>query len=196
MLQFNLYFFYKGSEKMIKEVIVVEGKDDISAVKKAVDAEVIATNGYGFPRGVVERIKKAHMERGIIVLTDPDYAGERIRDKITKLVGNCKHAFISKEAGTKADNIGVENASPESIIEALKMARYEEVAKRCEFTQSDMLQHDLLGMTNSSFRRDFLGKKLGIGYCNAKQFLNRLNNYGIEREEFEIALKELDSSNG
>ena len=82
---------------MIKEVIVVEGKDDISAVKKAVDAEVIATNGYGFPKGVVERIIKAHKERGIIVLTDPDYAGERIRDKITKLVGNCKHALYQRK---------------------------------------------------------------------------------------------------
>jgi len=28
---------------MIKEIIVVEGKDDIAAVKNAVDAEVIAT---------------------------------------------------------------------------------------------------------------------------------------------------------
>ena len=42
---------------------------------------------------------------------------------------------------------------------------------------------------------DELGKKLGIGYCNAKQFLNRLNNYGIEREEFEAALKELEIDN-
>lgn len=181
---------------MIKEVIIVEGKDDISAVKKAVDAEVIATNGYGFPKGVVERIQKAHKERGIIVLTDPDYAGERIRSKITKLVGNCKHAFISKEDGLKADDIGVENASPKSIVEALKLARYEEVTRRCEFTQADMLKYDLLGMANSSYKRDVLGRKLGIGYCNAKQFLNRLNNYGIEREEFENALKELDSFNG
>nr|MBP9562162.1 DUF4093 domain-containing protein [Acetoanaerobium sp.] len=30
---------------------------------------------------------------------------------------------------------------------------------------------------------------------NAKQFLNRLNNYGIEREEFEAALKELEIDN-
>ena len=180
---------------MIKEVIVVEGKDDISAVKKAVDAEVIATNGYGFPKGVVERIIKAQKERGIIVLTDPDYAGERIRDKITKLVGNCKHAFISKEAGLKNDDVGVENASPESIIQALEKARYEEVDKRNEFTQADMLRYDLVGMENASFRRDVLGKKLGIGYCNAKQFLNRLNNYGIEREEFEAALKELEIDN-
>ena len=32
---------------MIKEVIVVEGKDDVAAVKKAVDAEMIAVGGFG-----------------------------------------------------------------------------------------------------------------------------------------------------
>jgi len=32
---------------VIKEIIVVEGKSDISAVKKAVDAEVISTSGLG-----------------------------------------------------------------------------------------------------------------------------------------------------
>ena len=33
---------------MIKEVIVVEGKDDITAVKAAVECEVIATGGFRF----------------------------------------------------------------------------------------------------------------------------------------------------
>ncbi|MBH9786998.1 DUF4093 domain-containing protein, partial [Clostridioides difficile] len=42
-----------------------------------------------------------------------------------------------------------------------------------------------------SLRRDALGKILGIGYGNAKQFLNRLNNYGVEREEFIDALKQI-----
>ena len=54
---------------MIKEVIVVEGKDDITAVKRAVSAEVIATNGYGFPHFVKERIRKASETKGIIIKT-------------------------------------------------------------------------------------------------------------------------------
>ncbi len=31
----------------IKEVIVVEGRDDVTAVKRAVDAEMIITQGFG-----------------------------------------------------------------------------------------------------------------------------------------------------
>jgi len=44
---------------MIKEVIVVEGRDDITAVKRAVQAEVIATGGVSLPPRAMERIKLA-----------------------------------------------------------------------------------------------------------------------------------------
>ena len=64
---------------MIKEIIIVEGKDDVAAVKKALEAEVISTHGFGISKETFERIIKAGHEKGIIVLTDPDYAGELIR---------------------------------------------------------------------------------------------------------------------
>ena len=43
----------KGSIILIKEVIVVEGRDDIAAVKKAVDAEMIAVGGFGINAKVI-----------------------------------------------------------------------------------------------------------------------------------------------
>jgi len=36
---------------------------------------------------------------------------------------------------------------------------------------------------------------LGIGYGNGKVFLNRLNQYGIERQEFIDALNKMDKLN-
>ena len=36
-----------------------------------------------------------------------------------------------------------------------------------------------------------LGAILGIGYGNGKQFLYRLNHYGISRDEFEQAVSML-----
>ena len=51
---------------MIKEVIVVEGRDDITAVKQAVDAEVIAVGGFGINAKVIERIKDAQRERELL----------------------------------------------------------------------------------------------------------------------------------
>ena len=175
---YKRWFFCKKCLEinLIKEVIVVEGKDDISAVKKAVDAEIIATNGFGFPKDVRERIKKAAETRAIIVLTDPDCAGEKIRKEIISIAGNCKHAYIPRELAVKDDDIGVENASPEAILMALESARCQLTSKRTEFTNRDLLDNDLLMGNDSRKRRDLTGQILGIGYANAKQFLSRLNN--------------------
>ena len=43
----------------------------------------------------------------------------------------------------------------------------------------------------ASVRRDKLAALLGIGYGNAKCFLQRLNTYGVTREEFNSALAEI-----
>ncbi|WP_138204362.1 ribonuclease M5 [Haloimpatiens lingqiaonensis] len=183
---------------MIKEVIVVEGRDDITAVKNAVEAEVIAVGGFGINKKVIDKIKEAQKRQGVIVLTDPDFAGEKIRKIISKRVEGIKHAYISKVDGIKDGDIGVENASPEVIRRALAQAKCEQKEKRQEFTIEDMLYFKLSGYNNSKDRRDKLGKELGIGYGNANQFLSRLNNYGISKEEFIKAMEKVDkeSNNG
>ena len=66
----------------IDEVIVVEGRDDVDAVGKAVEAEIIATHGYGITKETWLLLEKAAAEKGLIVFTDPDHAGEEIRKKI------------------------------------------------------------------------------------------------------------------
>lgn len=174
---------------MIKEIIVVEGRSDVSAVKRAVEAEVIATSGFGIAEETLELIKQASKSKGIIILTDPDYAGKKIRQIISREIENCKHAFIPRDKATKNGNIGVENASSEQIIKALKNARAEQVTKRAEFTLEDLLINRLTGNENASKRRNKVGQILNIGHCSSKQFLKRLNNYNVLREEFEEAVK-------
>jgi ribonuclease M5 len=173
-----------GVEKMIKEIIVVEGRDDISAVKKAVDAEIIATSGYHISRATIERIKKASETRGIIIFTDPDRAGDMIRKRLSDMFKESKHAFLPLEQATKEGDIGIENASPEDIIAALTKARAETTENREEFSKEDLNHYGLIGRFDSSKKREALGKFLGVGYANGKQFLKRINNYGVTREEF------------
>jgi len=124
---------------MIKEVIVVEGRDDITAVKRAVDAEIIAVGGFGINAKVIARIKEAQKRQGVIVLTDPDYAGDKIRRIIAKRVQGIKHAYITKQEGLKGDDIGVENASPDAILRALNLAKCEVKEKREEFNIHDLV---------------------------------------------------------
>nr|WP_330400343.1 ribonuclease M5 [Tepidibacter mesophilus] len=177
---------------LIKEIIVVEGRDDVTAVKKAVDAELITTGGFGFPKGVMSRIKEAQKRRGVIIFTDPDFAGEKIRKKIAAEIPGCKHAFLPREEAIKDGDIGIENASVKSILAALDKVRTENVKKRDEFTQRDLVRNGLIGFEDASKKRDEIGKVLGIGYGNAKQFLSRLNNYGVTREEFDESLKNIN----
>lgn len=179
---------------MIKEVIVVEGKDDVSALKKAIDCEVITTGGFGYPDDLIERVKTAQRNKGVIIFTDPDFAGEKIRNYISSRVKDCKHAFLPKDKAMLGDNIGIENAKPKDIMEALKGSRFESQDKRKEFTKGDLLRNGLNGGENASSRRDILGRILAIGYCNSKQFLKRLNNYGITREEFNIAIERMNNA--
>lgn len=176
---------------MIKEVLVVEGKMDVVAIDKAVEADCIITEGFNLKPGALDSIEKAYKKRGIIIMTDPDSAGERIRRFLTKRFPEAKHAFVPKEDATANNDIGIEQASPEAIRTALSKVRTMDWQPTNNFTGADLLQAGISGSPAASERRAKLGAMLGIGYANAKTFLQRLNHYGITREEFAQALEQL-----
>lgn len=53
----------------IKEIIVVEGRDDTARIKLAVDADTIETNGSAIDDHVIDQIRLAQKTRGVIILT-------------------------------------------------------------------------------------------------------------------------------
>lgn len=169
--------------KKIKEIIVVEGKDDISRVKSAFECDVITTNGTHFSKDLIKKLKEAQKNCGIIVFTDPDYAGEKIRRFINSKIPNCKNAFINRELANKDGNIGVENASREAIIDAIENAKVTVTNSVNEITNEDIVLLGLNGNPNSKVLREKCCDILNIGYCNSKQFLKRVNSFGITREK-------------
>ena len=50
----------------IKEIIVVEGKDDTVAIKRAVDADTIETNGSAIGDHVIEQVKLAQQKGALL----------------------------------------------------------------------------------------------------------------------------------
>jgi len=168
----------------IKEIIIVEGRDDTAAVKRAVSGQTIETHGFGIKQETWALIEKAYRQAGIVIFTDPDYAGEQIRKKLTEKFPKAKQAYLSREDAVKSGDIGIEHAAPEDIIAALDCARCLREEESRVFTMSDMREYGLAGRLQSAEKRDKLGKALGIGYGNSKSFLNKLNRYGITREEF------------
>ena len=179
---------------MLKEVLVVEGKMDVVAVRKALDADCIVTGGFSLGRRALADIEAAYKRRGIIILTDPDSAGERIRRFLAERFPEAGHAFIPKEEATANDDIGVEQAAPEAIRRALAKVRTCTIEPREEFTSRDLLLAGLAGGEAASARRARVGAMLGVGYANARTFCKRLNSYGVTREEFTAALAALDAA--
>lgn len=174
----------------IKEFIVVEGKDDTTTIKRAVDADTIETNGSAINEDTIEKIKRAQKTRGVIIFTDPDYPGEKIRKTISERVPGCKHAFLPKEnaIAKNGKGLGVEHASLEAIQNALKDAQIMSDSIKEEITQEDLIIAGLIGGAGSKERRIMLGKLLKIGYTNGKQLYKRLMMFQISRQEFAEAL--------
>jgi ribonuclease M5 len=173
----------------IKEIIVVEGKDDTVAIQQAVHADTIETGGSALNKEKLERIRLAQERRGVIVFTDPDYPGERIRKLISQAVPGCKHAFLPRtKAVSKQGKYGVEHASPEDIRQALQAIKTEEVQETEEqISWLELQEYGLVGQATSQKLRARIGEELGIGYCNGKQFYKRLIAFCINYEEFEAA---------
>jgi ribonuclease M5 len=177
---------------MIKEIIVVEGKDDTAAIRRSVEADTIETGGSAIGAAVLQRITLAMQRRGVIIFTDPDHAGERIRKIVAAKVPGCKHAFITRQQAEYNGDIGVENASVETIREALANLKTEYEGAVSELTLADLMKAGLLHHPDAASRRLEVGNTLGIGYCNGKQFFKRCAMFQISREEFEAAIEQLD----
>jgi ribonuclease M5 len=182
--------------KTIQEVIVVEGKDDTKQIAKAVNADTIETRGSAVPDETLALIEEVAKKRGIIIFTDPDFSGEKIRKIVSEVVPNAKHAFLPKSEGvpTKAGgSLGVEHASAEAIREALENV-YTEADATAEptITQADLLKAELIGGPKAKARREALGEVLRIGYVNGKQLKKRLQMFQISQTVFWQAVKTID----
>ncbi|MDO4799823.1 MAG: ribonuclease M5, partial [Bacillota bacterium] len=103
----------------IRQTIVVEGRADVVRVREAVDCDIITTQGFRLSGETLLSIQKAHERVGVIVLTDPDGVGERIRRRIDEKVPGVWHCYLLKEDAREKGDIGIENASVASIQEAM-----------------------------------------------------------------------------
>lgn len=181
----------------IREIIVVEGKDDTAAIKRAVNADTIETGGSAVGEEVLRRIELAQARRGVIIFTDPDFPGERIRKIVAERVPEAKHAFLTKDEARGKNGLGVEHASDEAIRKALDKVRSPETGEAVPdpdegVTWNDLLEAGLIVHANAARRRKRMGELIGIGYTNGKQFLKRCQAFRITRDEFSRGLEQLE----
>ena len=187
---------YTNDKIHLKEIIIVEGRDDVTAIKRVVSSEVIPLHGFtGMTKNKINFLIQLSKENSLILFTDPDFVGKKLREVISKRIPSIKHAYITREQGTKnyenrRKNIGVENASNESIILALSNVidtTYDNKTinkKGHIFTTQDLIDYNLSIGENSKDNRQKLGNHLHIGYHNSKQLLKILNRLSITKNEF------------
>ncbi|AUM63053.1 ribonuclease M5 [Spiroplasma monobiae] len=107
----------------IKQVVIVEGVTDTAKLKKIFgndNVDTIETNGLALSKNTLNFILDVNNTRGVIIFTDPDGPGLRIRDAInTYLDFKCFNAFINKKSIINSKKIGIAEAKEEDIKEAL-----------------------------------------------------------------------------
>ena len=181
----------ESNNKHFNAVVIVEGRDDTKRLKQFFPGiETIETNGSEVSQETLAEIKKLAETREIIVFTDPDYNGERIRRLVTEVVPTAKQAFITRKEGepTKRGNsLGVEHAS-KAVLERALSELHEIQPKPSDITREKYLALGLGMGPNARKLREKVGIELGIGYGNAKQFLRRLEMFGITYAQLEEAV--------
>lgn len=183
------------NKKNFNAVVVVEGKDDTIRLKQFFPGiETIETNGSAVSDEVLSQIRELSKKREIIVFTDPDFNGERIRRIVTDAVPSAKQAFITRKEGepSKSGNsLGVEHASKEALVAALKDL-HEVKAVKNKISPEQYRSLGLSSGANSKKLREQVGIKLRIGYGNSKTFYQRLNTFGVSYEDLVKAIKEVE----
>lgn len=180
----------------INEVIIVEGKYDKERLRKICDAPIICTHGFELYRSkrIINSIRQMSKNRGIIILTDSDRAGFRIRNYIKQCLGNegsIKQAYIPavegkekrKEHPGKDGLIGVEGIDEKILEEILKKAAtVSEAAPLEQITKAEFYSDGFSGKPDSAEKRERLARKLSLPpLMSANAMLDIINKvYGAE----------------
>lgn len=180
----------------LKEVIVVEGKYDKEKLKKITDAPIVCTHGFEIYRSkkIVNTIKTLAKDRGVIILTDSDRAGFRIRNYLKQCLGDkitVKNAYVPQIEGKErrkekagSDGIlGVEGIDDEIIIETLKKAAVIIDAEKLNpVTKAEFYADGFSGKPDSVDKRKKLAKVLNLpATMSANALLDIINKaYGKE----------------
>ncbi len=191
----------------IKEAIVVEGKFDKEQLKKVTDAPIICTGGFSLYTGksIINSIRTMAKKTGIIVLTDSDSAGFRIRNYIKQCVGKqgvVKHAYIPtiegkerrKQIGGKEGLLGVEGMSEALLTEILKSVTEEYIPteRGKKITKAMLYEDGLSGGSASAEKRKKLARELGLPLRMSANAMLEVLNAAIGYEDYKSALDKIE----
>lgn len=168
----------------INALIVVEGKTDIDYLESFIDAKFYKVNGSAVSKKDIEFLKNAKNTLDIVVLTDPDFPGMKIRDYLNSQIDGLKNAYVRKEFSIKNHKVGVAESTKEEILNALaNCITFNKNTYTKNVTENDLFEIGLLGKENSALLRKKVAETLHLGLGNAKSFLKKVNMVNITKEK-------------
>ncbi len=189
----------------LKEAVIVEGKYDKIKLSSFIDAVIIPTNGFNIFKNkeTLEIIRYFASGAGIIILTDSDAAGFKIRSYIKGAVrgGKITNVYIPdifgkerrKTVPSKEGKLGVEGLEKDLIIEAFRKAGISaDRSDRLEdpITRLDLYEAGFSGGKNSSAKRKMLLKELDLPeLLTTSGIVDILNTLMTKQEFFDLAEK-------
>ena len=189
----------------INEAVIVEGKYDKIKLSSIFDAVIIVTDGFGIfrDREKLELIRYYAEKTGIIILTDSDSAGRKIRGYIKSAVkkGNIKNVYIPdvfgkekrKEKPSAEGKLGVEGINKKIILDAFQKAGItsSERISEPDINKTVLYELGLSGKPDSKSLRLELQKSLGLPSLMSASSLIEVLNTMMTREELEKKIIEL-----
>lgn len=183
--------------------IIVEGKYDKMKVSSVVEGNIIETGGFGIFKSTElrEYLKRESHKNGIIILTDSDKAGLKIRSYIKSFCGdgaNIYNVYLPEIEGKERRKrkmsaqgiLGVEGMERE-LIEKSLLRFTKEIEDTRKLTTTDLFKFKLTGSSDSSERRKRILKKLGLPTgLNTNSLLKVLNTSMAYDEAIKILEEE------
>ncbi len=183
----------------IEQAVVVEGKYDKIKLSSVIDAVIITTNGFSVikDKEKLEIIRFFARNKGIIILTDSDSAGFKIRNFLKGAItdGKITNVYIPdifgkekrKAIPSKEGKIGVEGIDTRILLEAFQKAgvlSVETDENKELVTKLDLFEAGLSGKSNSSEKRSRLLKYLGMPELMTTNAMLEIINTMMTRSEF------------
>ncbi len=192
----------------VNQAVIVEGKYDKIKLSSVIDGVIIVTNGFGIfkDKEKLELIRYYAEKTGIIILTDSDNAGRKIRGYIKGAIknGNITNVHIPdifgkekrKTKPSAEGKLGVEGVDVKVLKEAFAKAGIssDERTTPKDITKLTMFELGLSGGNDSSNLRKKLQSRLGLpSMLSAGALLEVLNTMmtAAELKEHMAALKEI-----
>lgn len=193
-------------------VIVVEGRYDAARLAGLTDAVILTTDGFGIytDKARQKLLRQLARTHGLLLLTDPDAAGFRIRTYVTQLAGEqyVRQAYVPacpgkekrKAAPGKEGLLGVEGIPDETLYEILSAALQGEAAPAAAapdsapITYTDLYEWGLSGTPGAMARKAELLRALGLPPRLSKKALVEVLNRLYTRDMLLAQLERLEQT--